>query len=37
MYEEPKLWVILFPHEDVIRTSSETEWEDENVDLGGWT
>ncbi len=37
MYEEPKLWVILFPHEDVIRTSGETEWEDENVDLGGWT
>ena len=37
MYEKPELWIVLFPYEDVIRTSGETEWEDENVDLGGWT
>ena len=43
MYEEPKLGVLLFPQEDVIRTSpgldfsGETDWEDDNVDVGGWT
>ena len=37
MYEEPKLWVMLFAQEDVMRTSGETDWSDGNVDLEGWT
>jgi len=37
MYEEPKLQILLYAQADVVRTSGETEWEDENVDNGGWT
>ena len=40
MYEEPYLRVILFPDCDVVHTSNndfDDEWQDENVDDGGWT
>ncbi len=37
MFEKPDLQVILFSSEDVIRTSGEFDWQDENVDENGWT
>lgn len=40
MYEEPKLRILHFVDEDVIRTSKlfeDSEWSDENVDNDGWT
>ena len=42
MYEEPKIIVLYFSNEDVIRTSGNgsnagTGWNDENVDQDGWT
>ncbi len=37
MYEKLKLKVIFLSLEDVVRTSEELEWNDENVDNNGWT
>ena len=37
MYEELDLRIILFSDDDIIRTSNEDSWSDENVDDGGWT
>ena len=38
MYETPKLQVIAFEKEDVVRTSVfGDEWSDENANEDGWT
>ena len=37
MYKELYLQIILFTQEDVVRTSGESDWVDENVDDNGWT
>ena len=40
MYEEPKIIVLYFSNEEVIRTSGENTgsgWNDDNVDQDGWT
>ncbi len=37
MYEKLKLKVIFLSLEDVVRTSGESDWDDENVDNNGWT
>ena len=38
MYEAPKLAILLFLKEDIVRTSDGFggEWSDENVDQEGW-
>ena len=33
MYEEPKLWLIMFDAQDIVCAS---EWSDDNVDPDGW-
>ncbi len=35
-YEDPKLSVVYFASEDIIRTSGEKDFKDENVDDDGW-
>ena len=37
MYEKPNLDMIVLSREDVVRTSGESDWKDENVDNNGWT
>ena len=39
MYEKPYLHIILFPDEDIVRTSNvyNDSWSDDNVDVNGWT
>lgn len=40
MYEKPKLSILIFTDEDIIRmsyASGESSWKDENVDDDGWT
>jgi hypothetical protein len=38
MYEKPKVTILFFSDQDVIRTSDGFggEWSDENVDQEGW-
>lgn len=36
MYEELRLEVLCFSQEDIVRTSNESEWHDDNVDGDGW-
>lgn len=36
MYEELKLQILHLDQEDVVRTSGESDWYDDNVDDGGW-
>ena len=35
-YETPKIEILLFHSQDIIRTSSEEEWEDDNANSDGW-
>jgi hypothetical protein len=35
-YETPEIKILLFSVEDIITTSDEKEWEDENVNDNGW-
>lgn len=37
MYEEPKMTVVYIFVEDIIRTSNDDEWKDDNVEPDGWT
>ena len=36
MYEELTLEVLYFQQEDIVRTSGESDWYDDNVDDNGW-
>ena len=36
MYKEVKLEVLHFQQEDIVRTSGESDWYDDNVDDNGW-
>ena len=36
MYEELQVKLIYLPSADIVRTSPEGEWSDENADGDGW-
>ncbi len=38
MYEEPKIEILIFLQDDVLKTSSDgwEDWDDDNVDPEGW-
>ena len=36
MYEGLKIEIVFFANEEIVRTSNETQLDDENVDVNGW-